>query len=73
MRRKISAHVDGGLSGGSRVRGPGSEDPHRHERIFFSFLFSSPQLYLSWLVKNKCLLGIVLVDIYSEIIGALSI
>ena len=31
---KISAHVDGGLSGGSRVRRPGSEDPHRRERKF---------------------------------------
>ena len=30
--RKISAHVDGGLSGGSRVSRPGSEDPHRRER-----------------------------------------
>ena len=27
--RKISASADGGLSGGSRVRGHGSEDPHR--------------------------------------------
>ena len=27
MRRKISATVDGGLSGGSFVRRPGSEDP----------------------------------------------
>ena len=26
---KISASVDGGLSRGSRVRRPGSEDPHR--------------------------------------------
>jgi hypothetical protein len=25
---KISASVDGGPSGGSRVRRPGSEDPH---------------------------------------------
>ena len=33
---KISAHVDGGLSGGSRVRRPGSEDPHRRERKFES-------------------------------------
>ena len=31
---EISAHVDGGLSGGSRVRRPGSEDPHRRERKF---------------------------------------
>ena len=34
MRRKISALVDGGLSGGSRVRRPWSEDPHRRERKF---------------------------------------
>ena len=34
MRRKISAHVDGGPSGGSSVRRPGSEDPHRRERKF---------------------------------------
>ena len=39
MCRKISAHVDGGLRGGSRVRRPGSEDPHRRERKF-SFSFS---------------------------------
>ena len=36
MCRKISAHVDGGLSGGSRVRRPWSEDPHRRERKFDS-------------------------------------
>ena len=35
MRRKISAHVNGGLSGGSWVRRPGSEDPHRRERKFW--------------------------------------
>ena len=34
VRRKISAGVDGGLSGGSSVRRPGSEDPHRHQRKF---------------------------------------
>ena len=31
---KISAYVNGLLSGGSRVRRPGSEDPHRRERKF---------------------------------------
>ena len=41
MCRKISAHVDGGLSGGSRVRRPGSEDPHRRERK--SSLYSNPR------------------------------
>ena len=34
MRREISASVDGGLSGGSSVRRPGSEDPHRRQRKF---------------------------------------
>jgi hypothetical protein len=31
----ISAGVDGGHSGGSRVRRPGSEDPHRCQRKFY--------------------------------------
>ena len=30
--RKISAHSDGGPSGGSSMRKPVCEDPHRHER-----------------------------------------
>ena len=30
---KISAAVDGGLSGGSSMHRPGSDDPHRHQRI----------------------------------------
>ena len=30
VRRKISASVDGGSSGGSRLRRPGSKDPHWH-------------------------------------------
>ena len=34
MCRKISSHVDGGPSGGSSVRRPGSGDPHRHKRKF---------------------------------------
>ena len=32
------AGVDGGLSGGSSMRRPGSEDPHRHQRNFY-YLF----------------------------------
>ena len=32
--RNISASVDGGLSRGSSVRRPGSEDPHRRLRKF---------------------------------------
>jgi hypothetical protein len=31
VRRKLSAHVDGGPSGGSIMRRPGSEDPHGRE------------------------------------------
>ena len=34
---KISAHVNGGPSGGSSVRRPGTEDPHRHERNSITF------------------------------------
>jgi hypothetical protein len=38
-RWNISAHVDGGPSGGSSIRGPGSEDTHRPEQQNFLFLF----------------------------------
>ena len=31
VRWKLSTHVDGGLSGGSIMRRPGSEDPHGRE------------------------------------------
>ena len=37
VHRKISAHLDGGLSGGSSVRRPRSEDPYWHERKFFYY------------------------------------
>ena len=36
MCRKNSTHVDGGLSEGSSVRRPGSEDPNWHELKFVS-------------------------------------
>ena len=32
VHQQISAHVNGGQSGGSSVRRPGGEDPHRRER-----------------------------------------
>ena len=48
LRRKISAHVDGGLSRGSRVRRPGSEDPHRRE---LKFLFIK---VIEFNVKKSC-------------------
>ena len=36
VRRKITASVDGGPSGGSSVRRPLSEDPRRRQQYFFS-------------------------------------
>jgi hypothetical protein len=36
--------VDGGLSGGSRVRRPGSEDPHRRERRFFAWVLTHKKI-----------------------------
>ena len=44
MRRKISVHVDGGPSGGSRVRRPGSEDPHRRGRKSYQALVSNKSI-----------------------------
>jgi hypothetical protein len=41
---KFPLTLMGGLSGGSRVRRPGSEDPHRRERKFFIFLESVQRL-----------------------------
>jgi hypothetical protein len=38
LRGKISAHIDGGLSGGSRMPRPGSEDPISVSGIFLVFL-----------------------------------
>ena len=34
--KKLSVGVNGGLSGGSSVRRPGSEDPHRSQRKLLS-------------------------------------
>jgi hypothetical protein len=45
--QKISALVDGGPSGGPRVRRPGSEDPHRRERKFGTFLCQNSEFCLS--------------------------
>ena len=36
VRWKISAHIDEGLSGGSRVHRPGRKDPHQREPKFKS-------------------------------------
>ena len=58
MRRKISASVDGGPSGKSRVRRPGSEDPHRRWRNFFLIndVTIKPSLEFVWvpLIKITC-------------------
>jgi hypothetical protein len=43
VRQKISAHIDGELSGGSCVRRPGSEDHHRREWKLQYFMTSSPK------------------------------
>ena len=53
---EISAHVDGGPSGGSRVRRPGSEDPHwRHRKlyVFMSEILLDRKGYLhSWIIST---------------------
>ena len=36
MRQQISAGVNGGMSGGSSMHRPGSEDPHRRQRKFIT-------------------------------------
>ena len=41
LRRNISAHVDGGASGRSSVRKPGSEDPHWRDWKFCKLIFVS--------------------------------
>ena len=46
---EISASVDGGQSGGSRVRRPGSEDPHWRSRDF-SFLLPAVNTILEEVV-----------------------
>ena len=50
MCRKISASVDGGQSGGSCVRRPGSKDPHRRERKFGIFTVLLNIYYFSFLI-----------------------
>jgi hypothetical protein len=65
MRQKISAHVDGGLSGGSRARRPGSEDPYRRERKFFIlvFLLQIKTITVSYFyVYQNCLLSITTLE-----------
>ena len=60
VHRKMSTGVDGGLSGGSSVRRPGSEDPHRRQRkllglmTFNVYIYSNQykhQLTAAWKVK----------------------
>ena len=56
---KLSAHVNGGLSGGSRVRRPRSKDPHRRKRNFFSskkipIVFSFTSVDLQMLARKFC-------------------
>ena len=44
-------HVDGGPSGGSRVRIPRSEDPHQHERFFFIDLMNFSNVLFNKSIK----------------------
>ena len=53
VRRKISAHIDGGPSRGSSMRRPRSEDPHRRERKFLDI--SSPSITCSLSSNFKAL------------------
>ena len=43
---KISAGVDGGLSGGSSLSRPRSEDPHRHQRKLLLYFCSIYLVYV---------------------------
>ena len=45
VHRKISAHVDGGLSGGSRVHRPVSKASHRRQRKL--------KFFCDWLTKQR--------------------
>ena len=55
MRQKKSASVDVGQSGGSSVRRPVNEDPHRHQRNFYVHLASC--LYVQ-LINTWCQAGL---------------
>ena len=45
MRGQISACVDGGLSAGSSVRRPGSEDTHQRQRFLFLYRVLGVKFY----------------------------
>jgi hypothetical protein len=53
LQQNISAHVNGGPSGGSSVHTPGSEDPHRFERKFFLLSFSPNGCFRAHISKQK--------------------
>ena len=53
MRRQISASVDGGPSGGSSVRKPGSEDPHRRQRKFTEVINKIEKSNLNYVIHHK--------------------
>jgi hypothetical protein len=46
VRRNIFASVDGGLSGGSRVRRPGNEDPPSALAEFISFISKNKSYFI---------------------------
>ena len=64
MRWKISAGVNGGLSGGSSLCRTGSEDPHRRQRKFVSSLYKFYSYFsdLSLGTSNKGIFCLFLVS-----------
>jgi hypothetical protein len=62
VRLKISPGVDGGLSGGSSVRRPRSEDPHRRQWKLFSLLeqvLCLGKAIINIIVKVKLIVDII--------------
>ena len=50
VRQQISAHVDGGPSGGASMCRPGSKDPNRRERKFYNKIY---KFWEGWLLVDK--------------------
>ena len=48
MHRKFSVHVNGGPSGGSSLRRPRSEDPHRYVRTFCKIVLKHVMVSISF-------------------------
>ena len=66
---KKSAKVDGRPSGGSIVRRPGSEDPHRRERKLYTFVcfWYTLSAFLGLVIF---VLGLVILEVGAELPGS---